>query len=249
MNLKNLSGNTYEFEIAENLDNQLIEDFEQLLKESGERHEKINLVAHINDFPSFRQFTAWSALSKVKFSAWNRVNRYALVSDEKWVERLFPLTQYIALGITIKLFHKSEYEQAAAWAKEEVKPDIKAEDYFSEVDIEQIRGTNIYCLTIDGIIDEVATQVLYQIIDELPEGKKIRLMAEIKDFEGLDKLKTYLKGLYLDLKFIGKIDKYAIVADDDWEDWIKVADFLTPGLEIKAFEEDEREAALSWLSQ
>lgn len=249
MKLKNLSGNSYEFEISEVIENELIEDFEQLLKETGERHEKINLLAHINDFPSFKKFTAWSALSKVKFSAWQKVNRYALVSDEKWVERLFPLAQFISLGITIKLFHKSEYKEAVAWVTEELKPNIKSEDYFSEVEIEQIRGTNIYCLTIDGKIDEVATQVLYQIIEELPKGKKIRLMAEIKDFEGIDKLSTYLKGLYLDLKFIGKIDKYAIVADDDWESWIKVADFLTPGLEIKAFEEDEREAALRWLSQ
>jgi hypothetical protein len=230
MKLKNLSSNTYEFEIAEFLDNELIEDFEQLLKETGERHEKINLLAHINDFPSFTKFTAWSSLSKVKFSAWKKVNRYALVSDEKWVERLFPLAQFVALGITIKLFHKSEYKEAVDWATAELKPEYKAEDYFSEVDIEKIRGTNIYSITIDGKIDEVATQVLYQLIDELPDGEKIRLLAIIKDFDGMDKLKTYLKGLYLDFKAIGKVDKYAIVADDDWEPWVKFADFITPVL-------------------
>ncbi|MEQ8909828.1 MAG: STAS/SEC14 domain-containing protein [Vicingaceae bacterium] len=247
MKLKNISGNTYEFEIGNLLEDELIEDFEQLLKETADRHEKINLLAHISDFPSFKKFRAWRSLGKVKLSAWRKVNRYALVSNEKWVERLFPLAEFISLGITLKLFHESEYKDAIAWVGEEDKAEIKAEDFFTEVEIEKERGTNIYKMVIDGKVDEVAIQLLYKIIDELPEGEKVRILVQIKEFDGLDKLKTYLKGLYLDFKLIGKMDKYAIVADDDWENWIKVADFITPGLEIKAFEEDEKEQALSWL--
>ena len=33
------------------------------------------------------------------------------------------------------------------------------------------------------------------------------------------------------------------------ENWIKVGNFLTPGLEIKAFEEDEKDDAIDWFKR
>ena len=104
-------------------------------------------------------------------------------------------------------------------------------------------------ITIDGKLDAAALHVMYRIIEDLPQGEKIRLLSIIKDFDGIDSAKTILKGIYLDLKSIGKIDKYALVADDDWENWIKVGDFFTPGLQMKAYEEDEREEAIAWLKE
>lgn len=249
MELNQINGNSYEFTIEGELSEQLMDDFYQLLIETGERHEKINLLAIVESWPSFHSFQNFGKLAKVKSKSLGKIEKYAIVSDRKWVDALFPMANFFSFSMELKHFSKDEYQVAKDWLTSIEKKEVNADEYFTEVDIERIEGTRIYQFTIDGKIDEAALHVIYRIIEDLPKGEKIRLLSIIKDFEGLDSLKTLIKGIYLDLKAIGKIDKYAIVADDDWENWIKVGNFLTPGLEIKAFEEDEKDDAIDWLKE
>ncbi len=249
MELNQLNGNSFEFTIEGELSSELMDDFYQLLLETGERHEKINLLAKVKSWPSFHSFQNFGKLAKVKSKSIGKIEKYAIVSDKKWVDALFPMANFLSFSMELKHFSEEEYQNAIEWLTKEEKKEVNAEDYFTEVDIQRIEGTRIYQFTIDGKLDEAAVHVIYRILDDLPKGEKIRLLSIVKDFEGIDSAKTLLKGIYLDLKAIGKIDKYAIVADDDWEDWIKVANFMTPGLAMKAFEEDEKEEAVAWLKE
>lgn len=249
MKLEQLNGNTYQFTIEGELSQELMEDFYQLLLETGERHEKINLLAIINNWPSFHSFKVFGKLAQVKTKAIGKINKYAVVSEKKWMGAFLPMIDFLTFSMQLKHFSKEEYQDAVDWLLTEEKIEVNPEDYFTEVDIEKIRGTRIYQFIIDGKLDAAALHEMYKIIDDLPKGEKIRLLSIIKEIDGIDSAKTFLKGIYLDLKAIGKIDKYAIVADDDWKNWIKVGDFFTPGLEMKGFEEDEREAAIAWLKE
>ena len=47
---------------------------------------------------------------------------------------------------------------------------------------------------------------------------------------------------------IGRLDRYAVASDKHWaKQSLKIADFVTPGLEMKYFESEEEEQALQWL--
>ena len=227
------------------IDETSMKDFQSWLEEKIVSGEQVNLLVEIDRIPSFENFRAFTETIKMKFKAVQVTGKMAVLTDTDWIETLLPIGNFLTSNLTMKQFDKDEREGAIEWL---VKDSIDPEDYFSKMNIEQIRGTNIYTFTINEEVDLAGLKELHKILVERAE--KVRFLGIFKDFEGFDDFKTFMEAVKVDFAAFSKLEKYAIISDKSWiESLAKMADYITPNLPIKAFRMGEQEEALVWLKE
>ena len=86
-------------------------------------------------------FQNFGKLAKVKSKSLGKIEKYAIVSDRKWVDALFPMANFFSFSMELKHFSKDEYQVAKDWLTSIEKKEVNADEYFTEVDIERIEGT------------------------------------------------------------------------------------------------------------
>lgn len=108
--------------------------------------------------------------------------------------------------------------------------------------------TLIYTFTIDGKLTEEQVTYLYNYFKSMPNDKKIKLLLDIKNFEGFESMQTFIKGIKTDFEIIGNIKKYAVLTEKHWlKGLIKLGEAVTPGLSLKVFSHAEETKAIEWL--
>tara|TARA_R110002020_G_scaffold143924_5_gene316763 strand:+ start:3742 stop:4500 length:759 start_codon:yes stop_codon:yes gene_type:complete len=240
----------YEFSIKGDIDENSVKDFYDLLAVKSQENQQIKLLGTINDFPGFEDFKAFSATMKMKYKAISNISKYAVLSDKDWINAILPVGNFVTPGIPMKHFDLGERDNAIAWLKKDEQKEFSEDHYLSKMNVENIRGTNIYKFTIDGKIDEAGMTALYTILKDKTREGKINLIAYFKNFDGFENFKSFIEGMKLDFAVFGNLDKYAIITDKKWIK--KVADIeskLIPGITMKGFKEDKEAKALSWLKE
>jgi len=224
----------------------MIDFFERCDRE----HQTIKLLGVIHDYPGFRDFRTILPSFGLKFKAIRAIKKYAVMSDKTWIEVLLPIANMLTPGTPVKHFHLSEQEAAMDWlAADEEHDTYNADKYLTHMNINHIPNTNIYTFKIGDRIDEGGIAAFYQILQE-NKNNKIRLLGEIDEIPGVQNFKTLINGIGLDLKLIGKVEKYAIVSDIKWvRNATQVENVITPRMQMQAFTIDERDAALEWLEE
>jgi hypothetical protein len=240
--------NIYEFTINGPIDKESVEDFYKLLELKSEDHQKIRLLGTIKDFPSFKDFKAFSSTLKMKMKAISNIDKNAILSDKDWIETLLPIGNFLTPGIPMKCFDLDEREKALTWLKIQDIKTYSEEEYLTKLNIKNIEGTNIYSFTLDGKIDEGGMTAFYNILKDKSRVGKINLMAILKEVDGFDSFKAFTEGLKVDFAAIGNIEKYAIVTDKKWiQKLAEIESIIVPGITIKGFSLHDEEEALSWL--
>lgn len=75
-------------------------------------------------------------------------------------------------------------------------------------------------------------------------------MGIINEFPGFENFKAFSETLKMKAKAVSTISKYALLSDKDWvETVLPMGNFVTPGIPIKHFDLDERQAAIAWLKK
>lgn len=237
--------NIYVLEFVGAIDEASMKDFQSWLEDKIANQEHVKLLVEIDRIPSFENFQAFTQTIKMKFKAVQVSGKMAVLTDTDWIETLLPVGNFLTSNLTMKQFDKDERTGAIDWLENDT---IEADDYFSEMNIEQIRGTNIFTFTINEEVDLAGLKELHKILTERAE--KVRFLGIFKDFEGFDDFKTFIEAIKVDFAAFSKLEKYAIVSDKSWiETMAKMVDFITPGLPIKAFKAGEQDAALTWLKE
>ncbi|WP_339887118.1 STAS/SEC14 domain-containing protein [uncultured Flavobacterium sp.] len=115
--------------------------------------------------------------------------------------------------------------------------------------LEKIPNKNIYKFTIDEVINEENIHEFLKILEEeTKEHQKIRVLGIIKKIPSLENFATLKATLKMKVEALKNIGKYALLTDKDWiRNMIPVADYVTPKIEIKAFELEDEDDAISWL--
>ena len=240
----------YEFSITGNVDENSIKDFYKLLEVKSQENHKIKLLGTINNFPGFEDFKAFSATMKMKAKAISNISKYAVLSGKDWINGILPVGNFVTPGIPMKHFNLEERDNAIAWLKKDEQKEVSEAEYLSKMNVENIRGTNIYKFTIDGKIDEAGMTALYTILKDKTRNGKINLLAYFKDFDGFENFKSFIEGMKLDFAVFGNLEKYAIVTDKNWLKKIaEIESKVIPGITIKSFAEAEEAKALSWLKE
>ncbi|PHI19590.1 hypothetical protein CEQ90_11995 [Lewinellaceae bacterium SD302] len=206
-------------------------------------HGKVRLLGNIKNIGGFDSFrTFWDTL-RTKKELWDKIEKYALLSDSSILDSAVSNLSWLAAHIEIKTFKLSEGEAAHEWLKAPIA--LKESKALKFVDLGQ---DNLLGL---AIVDkmEVADyeKFNYYVSDKVEQYGKVRLFLEIVDMKGVS-----LRALYEDLKtaikHYGSIERMAIIGDQSWlKGSVKVSDLLTPGLDMAAFGTDERARAIDWL--
>ena len=117
LDIKNIKGtNIYSFTIDGKIDEGGMTALYNILK--NKKHEgKINLLATYKDFDGFDSFRAFTEGLKVDFGALGNVEKYAIVTDRKWVHKLAEIESKILSGISMKGFALDEADKALEWIK------------------------------------------------------------------------------------------------------------------------------------
>lgn len=250
MKLHQISENLYEFALHGKVTKAEIEEMSNAFQEFKDRNEKINLLAVFESFPSLDSVLSVSATFKMKFKSLAIINKYAILVDADWMENLIPIANFLTPSFPIKAFEKDERDEAIAWLNQNEEEAYDPKEHLSGVEIEKI-GNKTYSLNLEHKRMNHASMVaLNSILDNLEVGEKIKMMVLFDKFPTLDSFKTFIEGLKVDFRMFGRLEKYAIVSDLKWiEAYAEVGDFLTPGIEVKAFERDEVQEAIQWLAE
>lgn len=238
----------FEFLIDGDIDKESVEDFYNLLELKSKSHQKIKLLGVINEFPSFKDFNAFSSTFKMKAKAIGNLGKYAILSDRDWIETLLPAGNFMTPGIPMKHFDLDEREDAIAWLKIDKDKNYEEDEYLSKMDVKKIKDTNIYSFTVDGKIDEGGMTALYNILKDKSREGKINLLGIYKNFDGFASFKAFTEGIKVDFGAIGNIEKFAIITDKEWvRNLAEIESKVLPGIVIKGFSTDKKEEALNWL--
>jgi len=240
----------YKYIIEGRIDGDSISRFIDFFERLDREHKTIKLLGVIHDYPGLRDFRTILPSFRLKFKAIRAIEKYAVVSNKSWIEVLMPIANMLTPGTPIKHFHLDEQEKAMDWlAADETNDTYSADKYLTHMDVNHIKDTNIYTFKVTDRIDEAGIAAFYQILRD-NKNERIRLLGEIDEIPGMQNFKTFIDAIGLDLRLIGKIEKYAIVSDIKWvRNVAQVENVITPRMQMQAFATDEKEAALEWLKE
>lgn len=241
--------NLYKYVIEGRIDEDSVSRFIEFFERLDREHKTIKLLGVIHDYPGFRDFRTILPSFRLGFKAIHAIKKYAVVSNKTWIEVLMPVANMLTPGTPVKHFHLDEQEQAMDWlAADEEHDTYNADKYLTHMDINHIPDTNIYTFKVSDRIDEGGIAAFYQILRD-NKNERIRLLGEIDEIPGFQNFKTFIDGIGLDLRLIGKVEKYAIVSDIKWvRNATQVENVITPRMQMQAFTTDERDEALEWLT-
>lgn len=83
--------------------------------------------------------------------------------------------------------------------------------------------------------------------EKFKEHEKLRVYAEIESFRGIS-MKAFVKDVAFSLRHFRDFEKEAVVSDRRWIGKLAaIGDRILPGIEVRHFSMEDREAALDWL--
>ena len=107
-------------------------------------------------------------------------------------------------------------------------------------------------IDIEGKVDaEQMTRVLDDYISSIEKHEHMQLLYRIRDlkFPTLGALGVKISHLPSLFKLLRHIDRIAVTSDQDWiQKWVEIEGKLIPGIDMKAFDIDEEDDALEWLT-
>lgn len=206
------------------------------------RHGKVNLLAEVREYGNFADFKTFTSAMKTKFKAWDKIEKYAVVTDKDWLENTVKVADFLTPNMTIKQFDLDEMAAALLWVE---TPDLPVKN----LKLESTADPHTIAMTISGKLTADDYDLLNKEMDELAAlTNKINLLIEVIDFEGYS-----MGGLWKDLKttvtHYNKFQKVAFLGKGWLEGVVNTADYITPGVDLEFFELIDKDKALAWLAR
>ncbi len=106
----NIIGFTIEGKISEGE----IEAIGNLMEKKLQTHEKIRMLAEVNQLEGYGSAKAFFEDMQYSLKYWNKIEKAALVADQKWIDSLTNLADMVTEG-DFKHFPKAERNIALQW--------------------------------------------------------------------------------------------------------------------------------------
>jgi vacuolar-type H+-ATPase subunit C/Vma6 len=88
------------------------------IRKDKTREGKTNLLAYIEHFDGFDSFKTLTEGLKVDYASFGNIDKFAIVSDKKWIKNIAEIESKILPGITMKGFDEGEKDKAMAWLQD-----------------------------------------------------------------------------------------------------------------------------------
>lgn len=117
MEIEKISGtHIYRFVIDERTDEAGVEALYEIFE--NEEKEEIKLLAVLKNFKAYKDIDVLLSGIKADLSALNKVTKYAILTDEKWVGNIAELEGKIFKKIAVKAFPLDQEHRAMDWLKD-----------------------------------------------------------------------------------------------------------------------------------
>lgn len=208
------------------------------------------MLGTINEIPSPKDIDSVRELFNMKVSAAKVIEKYAVISDKKWVNDWIPMGNFFTPSIALKTFTKENRQAAINWLNEDTVKEYDAKEFLADIDIKKTQENTFEVMISKDKINHASMMAIYDLFDKVENGKKINVLLQIDAIPSMDSFKTIMEGLKVDFKVFGRLNKYAVVSESKWiEGYGKVGDFLTPGINMKGFNKSELEEAREWVNK
>lgn len=105
---------------------------------------------------------------------------------------------------------------------------------------------------LDGTVTRPDMDALFREVEGVVRRGHVHLVGEITGVGGLtlDAVGAQVERSFGLLRQIGKVDRYAVVTDTGWiRSVAQVQGALLPGIDVRVWPRDERDAAVAWASE
>ena len=173
------------------------------------------------------------------------LDRIAIISDEGWLRSAARLESVLLPGVDYQVYADDAAAAALAWVSEEV--DDPHLDAFSEMDV---GDPSIAAFQLAGRLDTAESERGIAMVEaRLKDPDCSSLMMVIKSWHGFEAELLFEFGLMRSkMSLIDEIDRYASVGGPDWLRGTAqmMGALIKP--EIRAFELEDLDEAVAWLS-
>ncbi|MEM9092413.1 MAG: STAS/SEC14 domain-containing protein, partial [Cyanobacteria bacterium P01_F01_bin.53] len=218
-------------------------DFESAiaqLKTDIQTHGKLRLLEEIRSFKGIDPIALWKD-AQFGLSHANDFTHVAVVADAQWMRTIAAAAGNL-LSAEVKAFEAGNLKEARDWLS--TAPEAGANSKFEYTNNDT---NNIVEIVVEGTITEAdIDRVLPLVKADLAKHGKIKVLEEIRSFEGMDPMALWkdIQQAYL----IKDITHVAVVADAQWVRTVAEAVSAVFPAEIKAFERSRIEDARLWLA-
>ncbi len=205
-------------------------------------HHKVRLYVELRRFPNFdSMLTAIKGL-RAKSKNFDAIEKYALVTDSTWLKPLATAADYLVASINFRTFPVADAEIAQAWLlNDEAAPTPPS----AIAKVDNFEDPNIVALAISGKLHKADYRRVNELMDAHQDAHSLYL--EIREIHGLS-LIGIMDGLKADVKALQRFEKVAVVGYQSWlPAATRVADWLTPKLDVRYFDVTDVAGARLWL--
>ncbi|WP_420459082.1 STAS/SEC14 domain-containing protein [Neolewinella sp.] len=215
------------------------------IKETADRQGKIRLLGVIKSLDGITNLAGVFKNFGHQLGLIRQVEKYAIMTDKKWLSTLANIEGFFVPNMDVKTFSLDQRERAMQWLS---KPTADATRNVTSLDV---AGEHALGIRIAGTLGRADYDFINQRIDtQLMQGgddeDELRLLIQVADFDGFT-LRGFWEDIKSEVKYYSRIEKVALVTEKDLSTVVNVADFITPGLEMKYFPGSQLEAAKTWL--
>ena len=216
-------------------------DFDRVssqMKADIKKYGKLRILEEFHSFEGIDPIALWKD-ANFGLAYIGNLTHVAVVAEQTWMQTIAEAVGAV-LPSEVKVFERSQLEAAREWLLTAPEPNQSKLEYRNP-------DNNIVEITIEGKITEADfDQLLSQLKADFEKHGKLRILEEIRSFDGMDPMV-----LWKDLKaspLINDITHAAIVADAKWMRTIAEAVGAVLPAQVKAFEESQIEEARKWLA-
>jgi hypothetical protein len=236
MNLKKIiNTDIYEFHASSSLTEEDAKRLTQSFEEFESREEKIKLLGVVDEISWPKGIKGIRELISTKINASKAIAKYAIVSENKWINDWVPIGNFFTPNLPIKAFSKGKRQEAIDWLNEDKVKEYDSKDYLANIDIKKTQENTFEIVVSQDEINHASMSAIYDIFDKVEKGKKINLLLQLDSIPSFENFETLMEGLEIDLKVFGRLNKYAVVSDAKWvEGYSRVGDFYCTLLFLNA---------------
>lgn len=213
-------------------DKALVPTLEQALSEQDQLRV---LVIVASDLDGFDMGAVWSD-TKMGLAHWRGFDRAAIATDINWM-RIAARAAAPFMPCPVKVFALSEVEDARRWLRESL----------GTIHVKPLGGPVLQLSLLGSLDPEAYDRADEGIAAHLREGKGLRLLLDLREFDGWQGLSALAAHLKTASANVGQADRIAMVGDKAWQHMAERIGHALLSAQTQFYDSDHYGAAKTWL--
>ncbi|WP_276499757.1 STAS/SEC14 domain-containing protein [Pontibacter litorisediminis] len=209
------------------------------MEEKAQEQDKVCLYFEFENFGDWDSVQSFFDTLKLKFHSWDKIARYAIVTDKDWVKKQSRLANFLTPHFEVKAFSLADKEPAIAWLRQPVAD--KPGQGLSV--LEAMPRHVVGVATLGSLSADDYRTVNDLLAEQAMKQQDVRLYLEVLQPNG-----NAPDALWEELKQqVPRHDRLSKVAIAGHEEWLQRLGGYVPGNNVRFFKLDERDTAIDWL--